>query len=261
MIALEPHESSSTNLSAGTYCVLPPERLRAMLGRQRGTAAAAVLRNVADFLTQRQSAGLPVAELQAQYHGFKVGPSFVGRGYSVEQLLDAAVRSISAFGKADDLVDEEEAKDAPRHTIKTAEFLKTLKRYVAGEDPELKQRFEKVLRPRADLPDLTVDYAYQRWMIQATSLPATKNQAVYALRESQSKLYEIDLIRRHLDGNSVSAVLLINKDVLTDNAANAVQDQARAALDRLQRLAKSDGLEVMEVTSPQEAAQLVEALT
>ncbi len=260
LIALEPHESTQDNLAAGTYCVLQAERLRAMLGRQRGTASLSVLRDVAEFMTQRQAAGLPVAELQAPYHGFKMGPSFVARGYSVVQLLDAAVRSVSAFGSADDLIDEEEAREVPRHTVKTAEFLKTLKRYVAGDDADTKARFEKVMRLNADLPEMTVDYAYHRWLVQATSLPATQKQAVNTLRESQSKLYEIDMIRKHLDGNAVCPVLLINKDVLTDDAPAAVQSQARAMLDRLERLAKASGLETIAVFSPQEAAQQLVAL-
>lgn len=261
LVALEPDESSQTQLSAGTYCVLPVERLRAMLGRQRGNASYGVLRQVADYMTARQQAGLPVSELDSPFHGFALGPTYRARGYSVEQLLDAAVRSITAFGNADDLIDEEDSREKPRHTIKTSEFLAVLKRQVAGEDSDMKARFEKALRPSADLPDLTVDYAFNQWLLQVTSLPATKRQAVNAQRESQSKLYEIDMIRRHMQGNAVHPVLLINSDVLTSSTSEEALNEARSMQDRLSRLAKSEGLDLIEASSAYEAATYVLALT
>lgn len=260
LVSLEPHESSQASLSAGTYSVLAPERLRAMLGRQRGNAALGVLREVADFMTQRQQAGLPVAELQAPFHGFKMGPSFVARGYSVEQLLDAAVRSVSAFGNADDLVDDEDAREAPRHTVKTAEFLKTLKRHVAGDNSDIKSRFERKMRPSSALPDLTVDYSFKHWMVQITSLPTTPKQASHAQREAQSKLYEIDLLRKSMDGNHVSPILLINEDALSGGNPLQETDEAVRMLDRLRLLAKTDGIELMGASSPEAAAGLVLAL-
>lgn len=260
LVALEPHESSATTLAASTYCVLPPERLRAMLGRQRGNAAQGVLREVAAFMTHRQMAGLPVADLEAPFKGFTVGPAFVARGYSIEQLLDAAVRSVSAFGKADDLIDEEESPEPARHTVKTAEFLKTLKRQVAGDNAHIKARFEKVLHLSQNLPELTVDYAFEKWMVQVTSLPATPKQAVHTLRESQSKLYEIEMIRRHLQGNAVTPVLLINEDVLYSQPNELASRQAHSMLERLQLLAQSNGLEVLRTSSAYEAAELVVAL-
>ena len=260
LVAMEPHEKSQATLSPGTYSVLPSERLRAMLGRQRGTSAHGILREVASFMTLRQQAGLPVGELQAPFHGFTIGPTMVARGYSVEQLLDAAVRSVSAFGSADDLIEDEEPPQAARHTVKTAEFLKTLRRYVAGDSADLKARFEKVMRPSQDLPELTVDYAFNRWMVQVTSLPATKKQATNTMRESQSKLYEVETIRRAMEGNGISPVLLVNEDVLHNQPSESAQHEARSMLDRLQRLARSSGLEVLQAGSVDEAATLVSAL-
>jgi len=232
-----------------------------MLGRQRGNATHGVLKEVAEYLTHRQQAGVPLEQLQAQFHGFKLGPTAIARGYSREQLIDAAVRTISAFGKADDLFEEEEAREAPRHTIRTAEFLKTLKREVAGDDPAIKARFEKVLKPSHDLPELTVDYAFRHWMLQITSLPATPKQAAHALRESQSKLYEIDMIRKNMEGNVIAPVLLVNEDVLYNLPSSSAEDEARKMLDRLERLAKSNGLEMLRSASAFEAADAVAALS
>ncbi|MGJ7490204.1 hypothetical protein [Variovorax sp. ZT4R33] len=260
LVALEGHPSSEIKLSPGTHSILPIERLRAMLGRQRGNSAHGILREVAEFLTHRQQAGVPMEQLQAQFHGFTLGPASVARGYDLDQLVNAAVRSVSAFGQATDLVNDEEAREAPRHTVRTAEFLKTLKREVAGDDADIKSRFEMTLKPSQELPELTVDYAFRRWMVQITSLPATPRQAVHALRESQSKLYEIDVIRKNMEGNMIMPVLLINEDVLYNLPTTSAEDEARTMLDRLTLLAKSSGLEILQSASAFEAADLVAAL-
>lgn len=260
LVAVEPDAESRSLVSAGTYSVLPLPRLRALLGAQRGNAAHGVLRRAAEFMTLRQQAGLPLDELEAPFHGFTIGPKLRSRGYGIDQLLDAAVRSVSAFGSPDALVDEDETPEKPRHTIKTQEFLQAVRRQVAGDDPERRARFERSLQPRVDLPELTVDYAWRQWLLQITSLPGTKRQAVNTLRESQSKLYEIDMIRRHMQGNTVKPVLLINTDALNGAASDEATQEASAMLDRLQRLAKAEALDVIEAASPMEAAEHVSAL-
>lgn len=260
LVAVEMHEASSEVLTAGTYCVLPQDRLRSMLGRQRGTAAFGILKQAAEYMTRRQQAGIPISKLDAPFHGFVVGPASVARGYNVEQLLDSAVRSVSAFGRADDLMDEEDSRVQPRHTVKTAEFLKTLKRTVAGDDESVKARFEKALQPNEDLPVLTVDYAWHQWMVQATSLPATPKQASHSQREAQSKLFEIEMLRRHMGGNKISPVLLVNSDVLTVTLSESAEVEAKSMLDRLKRLAHTNDLELIEASSVFEAADIVNAL-
>lgn len=257
LIALEPDERSTTVLSSGTHCVLSAERLRALLGKQRGQAAHGVLKQTAEYMTHRQQAGLPIAELDTPFHGFTIGPELHARGYSIEQLLDAAVRSVSAFGSANELIEDEEPSEKPRHTVKTSEFINVVKRYVAGDDPAIKARFDKTLQPGGDLPDLTVDYAYHRWLLQVTSLPSTQRQSVNTLRESQSKLYEIEMIRRHMKDNQVNPVLLVNTDVLLGAAGGVALDEATRMLERLKRLSKAEGLELVESATPSEAASFV----
>jgi hypothetical protein len=257
---LEPHESSTHAVTAGTYAILPPERLRAMLGRQRGNASHNVLREVASYMTERQMAGMPITELDSPFKGFVVGPTALARGYNIEQLLNAAVRTVSAFGSAEDLVDEEDSQETPRNTVRTAEFLRALKRWVAGEDKEIGARFDRKLSVPAQHLDVTVDYAYKRWMLQVTSLPATPRQAMHAQREAQSKLYEIDKLRRGMDGNEIEPILLVNEDVLTGSLNEASKAQARMMLARMQQLSKADGLQLLTAANAQEAATLVNAL-
>lgn len=261
LIAIEPDERSLEALSSGTHVVIPPERLKAMLGRQRGIASFGVLKEVAEFMTTCQIAGQKLEGLETPFTGFSVGAPMLARGYGINQLLDAAIRTVSAFGVADELLDEAEPIGLNRNTVKTAEFIRSIRRQVAGDDEQLKARFEKRLKPKNGFPDLTVDYAFNQWMVQVTSLPTTPRQAMHSLREAQSKLYEIDLIRRGMDGNQVSPILLVNEDALVSSTTNQAKDQANQMLERLKQLAISDDLELVETTTPEEAARMILALT
>ena len=257
IVALESDGRSKQPIPAGAHVVLPGERLRAMLGRQRGTASAGVLAETAEFLTSCQASGQSIEGLELPFRGMTLGPVLIARGYSVDQMIDAAVRAVSAFGVADDLLDDSDEISVARNTVKTAEFLRSLRRYVAGEDEDLKARFEKRLKPRAGLPDLTVDYSFKQWMVQVTSLPVTPRQAIHSLREAQSKLYELDLIRRSMDGNEVSAILMVNEDALVTATTSQQKDQAAQMLERLKKLAKTDELELVETETPEEGAKVL----
>lgn len=260
LISIEPDARSTLPIPPGTHVVIPADRVRAMLGRQRGTASSALLNEIAEFMTACQLAGQSLEKLDVPFVGLKVGPSMVARGYSVDQLIDSAVRSVSAFGNADDLLDDGEGTSSSRNTVKTAEFLRSVRRYVAGDDDQVKARFEKKLKPKNGLPDLTVDYAFNKWMVQVTSLPTTPRQAVHSIREAQSKLYELDLIRRGMEGNAVSPILMVNEDAFLTATTTQQRDQAEQMLSRLKQLAKSDVLELVETSSPEEAAQVILAL-
>ena len=138
LISIEPHESTEVIVSAKTYCVLSPERLVALVGRQRGNASRGVLQEVADYMSTQQAAGMPLTDLAPPFHGFTVAPPLICRGYDIDQVLNAAVRSVSAFAHADAMLEEESAAETPRSTVRTTEFIKTMKRYVAAEDPEVR---------------------------------------------------------------------------------------------------------------------------
>lgn len=261
LVAMEPHESSLQSLTAGTYSVIQPARLRAMLGRQRGAAAQGVLREAAEFMSSRQRAGLPLSELRAPFHGFSVGPTFVARGFSIEQLLDAAVRSVTAFGTADEMIDEEEARAAPRHTLKTAAFLGLLKRSLSADDENLRDRFERKLILPGDVPEVTVDYAFERWIVQVTSLPATQKQAVNAQREAQSKLLELEIARRAMEGNAVAPVLLVNEDALSPSGSEEAREEALRMQDRLKQLSRSFDTGLLHAGSAEQGAELLRGLS
>lgn len=248
-------------MAAKTYCVLSPERLNTLLGKQRGNASKGVLQQVGDFMSAQQSAGMPLADLEPPFHGFVVAPQMICRGYDVDQLLNAAVRSVSAFAHADAMIEEEAVTETPRSTVRTSEFIKTMKRHVAGENSEVRARFDRRFRPRGSELDLTIDYAFNRWVVQVTSLPATERQAYHGMREAQSKLFEIGLLREVMDGNDFSPILLVNEDVLVHGPSDQAIAHATRMLNRLSELAKYRHVELVQVSTPEEGAEKVKALT
>lgn len=260
MIAIEPHEGTSHAVSAGTHVVLQATRLRAMLGRQRAGSALGVLREAAEFMTTRQRAGLPLVDLRPPFRGLEMGPAFVVKGRSVEQLLDAAVRNVTAFGTAEDLIDDEEVSIAPRHTVHTTAFLGRVRRLLSVDDDVFKDRFERKLQLPGDTPEVVVDYAFERWMVQVASLPSTARQAINAQREAQSKLFELELVRKAMDGNKFEPVLLINEDALMCPSSNEAEDHAAALRDRLVQLAKNCGTSLMHAQTAERGAELLREL-
>lgn len=259
VISLEASPTSTQTIPAGSYVVIAPDRLRAMLGRQRGMASAGVLNEVAQFLTHHQASGIAIDHLELPFRGLSLGPIQAVRGYSIHQLVDAAVRTVSAFGNAEDLFVDENSI-VPRHTIKTKQFLKSLCRHVAGDDKKLKERFDYRFQTNQGQPEMTIDYAFKQWMVQVTSLPVTPRQAMHSLREAQSKLYELDQIRKGMIGNAISPILMVNEDALAGATTAEQRDQAMQMLERLQKLAVTDELELIQAADAEAGARVLLAL-
>ncbi len=106
LIDIEPELGACFILTPAAHIVLPPKRLKAMLGAARGESAFGILREVADFLTIRLTAGLPLEDLQAPFQGFTIGKARSIRGFNVEQLITAAVQMVSALGSADEVLED-----------------------------------------------------------------------------------------------------------------------------------------------------------
>ena len=180
----------------------------------------------------------------------------------MDQLLETAVRSVSAFGLADEMIEDEEAAatETLRSTLKTAQFLRQLRRHVAGDDANLRSRFNKRLKLGDALPEVTIDYAFNEWMVQVTSLPATQKQSSNTIKESQSKLFEIELLRDAMLDTPLRPVLLVNEDILAHSPSDAARDEAARMLDRLRKLTSSRSVDLIEAPTPESAAKLVRAL-
>lgn len=251
LVAVEPHPSTQQAVAAATYPVITAPRLRQLLGSQRGPAARQVLEQCAGYMTERQAAGVPISELTALFAGFELGPVMVARAHTCEQLLDATVRSLSAFGSAEELTREDEARPAPRHMPRTREFLAQWRRLAQQQYPDAETRFDVPVRT-LDQGDtaVTIDYAHGPVAAQVTSLPTTSRQAENAEQETMAKLYELDVARDVLNGQLFSPYLVINVAVLQQHWSDEAQRHALAARDRLQRLASFRKVPVLEVMSP-----------
>jgi hypothetical protein len=255
LVSIENDTQSARPISSGSHVVLSIDRLRSMLGKQRGSASAGVLLEVAAYLTNCQENGAPIDQLVLPFQGLTFGPVMPVRGYTADQLLNAAVRTVSAFGSADSILDDEPIE--PRNSVKTTAFLRSLKRYVAGDDELVKARFDKRLTPKEGLPDVTIDYAFKQWMVQVTTLPVTHRQAAHAQREAQSKLYELDLVRRVMDDNKINPMLMVNEDALTTAINDEQRDQALQMLERLRQLSRKDGLDLVETNDAEQGAKVL----
>lgn len=260
LIAVQAHENTAQAIAPATYPVISEQRLRQLLGRQRGTSAAGILRECANFMTQRQQAGLPIEEVRPLFKGFDIGPVMVARAWSVDQLLDAAVRSVSAFGSADEMIEEEEARQSPRHTIRTREFLTQLRRIFVGHDKAYATRFDVPLKI-PDVPDVVIDYADGPLAVQVTSLPVTPRQAENAEREAQAKLFQLDVARKQMAANAFRPTILFNTDALAEASGAEAKRLAERTRERLHAFAKYEGIAVLEAQNPSVAASLLDAHT
>lgn len=259
LLAIEPALESAHELPPGTYPVLKPERLRAIFGRQRGDAAIGVMAECAQFMSSSQLAGDSLEQLKPLFRGFTLGPIQQARAYSVSQLLDAAVRTVSAVASADDMMIESEAV-RPDQTRRTAEFLRQVRRGFAAGDDDKQRRFHVRLQ-RHNAPEVWIDYADGPLVLQAATVPASANQAPPAEAELKSKLLDLEVVRAEFEGNRMLPTLLLNTRALHEPANAESLTLARSAHDQFLRYADWAKLRVFEVATPADAVTALESLS
>ena len=247
LICVEPHGPNQLHIDRATYPVLSQERLRQLLGRQRAASATGVLEACASFMTERQRHGSPIVELRPLFQSFTVGPAMVARANSVPQLLDAAVRSVSAFGSAEQIAGTTRP-EALRHTIRTAEFLRAIKTTLSSSDSRYENSFDVPLT-LAGVEDITIDFAAGPLLVQMTSLAATKRQADRTKQEVQSKIFELDLARREMSEAGVQPALLINMDAMSASPSSEPYEWAARTHERVKRVAEASGVRMFEAPS------------
>lgn len=260
LLCVEPSPECTDELRPGTYPVLKPERLRALFGRQRGDAAAGVMAECAQYMSSAQATGVPIEELRPLFRGFALGPVHQARAYSVSQLLDAAVRTVSAVASADDMLIEAET-DRPDQTRRTAEFLRQVRRAYAAGDDDLQRRFRVRLQREQSAPEVWVDYADGPVVLQVASIPATPNQAHPAEAELKSKLLDLEVVRAEFDGNHIIPTLLLNTRALEEPVNNAGLEVARSAHAQFLRYAEWAKLRVLQVATPAAAVHALDELS
>jgi hypothetical protein len=260
LLCIVPEEGSSTLLSPGAHTVLSEKRLRALLGSERGGSAHGILRACAEFMTQRLAAGLPLEEVKPLFRGFEVGATIKVRGFSVEQLLDAAVRSLSAFGSSAELVDE--VAIAPNHsTPTTRSFLDRVQRVVAARAPDLSKHFGPTLKLPDGSTEIVVDFARNRHLVQFASLPGSRGQVANMKREYDSKLLGAITARSHVTAMT-EPLIVVNVQALRGAGDDEqVRTTAQQTLASFGALAKLHQVDLREADTEEEAAGLLEGLT
>jgi len=259
LLSVEPERTSDDELLAGTYPVLKVDRLRTIFGRKRGDAAAGVMQECAQYMTQRQQAGVPLDELKPLFSGFILGPVYQARAYSIDQLLDAAVRTVSAFGTAEEILAENEPA-RPGQTKGTAEFLREVRRVFAGNDEMRQRRFHVKLQREQSGPELWIDYASGHRFIQAASVPGSTKQAHPAESELKAKLLDLEVLRDEFKGNAFEPAILLNIRSLESPTSNEAFNVAKHSHEQFKRYADWAKLRIIEVSTPSAAAEALERL-
>jgi hypothetical protein len=259
LLCVEPTEFEE-RLAPRAYSLLGVERLRGLLGRHRGEAAASGIAECAQYMTERMTRGVPIEHVEPLFHSFIAGPVQIARAYSVEQLVDAAVRTLTIFGSAAEvfLPDEEASRDGV--TRRTSAFIRQLRRTFAGGDDDLQRRFHVKLQREQSAPAVYVDYANGPVVMQVASVPASPNQAPPAEAELKAKILDLEVVRREFDGNQIEPLLMLNVHSLREPLDEDVLKISTSAHDQIRRYADWAKLRVIEVSSASEAAKELEAL-
>lgn len=259
LLSVEPAESPVDELLPGTYAVLRPERLRAIFGRRRGEAAAGVMRECASYMTARQLAGVKLEALAPLFGGFAMGPVFQARAYSVDQLLDAAVRTVSAVASAADILADTDLSQ-PGQTRRTADFLKEVRRLFSDGDDLRQRRFHVRMQRERSAPEVWVDYAADYRIVQAASVPGSAKQLPPAELELKSKLLDLEVVRDEFGSNRFEPALLLNVRSLQEPVDDEGLKVARQAHEDFKRFAAWAKLRIIEVASARDAARELAAL-
>ena len=251
ILLVSPDVNSSALLTPAAHVVLNSRRLKAMLGAQRGESALGILNEAAAFMTQRLLAGEGLQFCKPPFRHFSVGEVRQARGFTAEQVLDAAVQSVAAFGSADDII--EEVLSTPNtSTLTTREFLQRVQVAFAPADDERRKRFGRAVATSAG--DIIIDYVHQKHFVQFTTAPITERQEPFMRKEAEAKLLELLTVHQTVMGTQSVPSLVINAAPLQ---AAAPSTEARRVADRtlhfFRALASAHHVEAVQVSSHEEA--------
>lgn len=258
LLAIKSNETSSVLFPPKAYSILPEKRLVSMLGKSRGASAHAILFESAKYLSDRLQAGLNLLDALPPFAGFTIGCVRRSSGYSIQQILESATRSVSAFGSIEDIFPDE--PEVARHATTTREFLARVRKSEFGT--RVKERFNKKLRVSSideNAPEVTIDYCYEKFIVQATSLPSNNYHDLDLRKEAESKLFEIVNLRT-LAKNDWHPKLFLNVEAIelaTNDASRQIASKARSVVEYF---ANAQDVDVVPVTSADDAIAKLSAL-
>ncbi|NHQ93345.1 hypothetical protein [Janthinobacterium lividum] len=253
LVAIEP-ELGSSDLTPTAHLILPLKRLKAMLGIARGSSAHGILGHVADFMTSRLNAGLTLEELDAPFGGFTIGNPRSIKAFSEEQVISGAVQMVSALGDVEDILEAD--INQRRSSATTLAFLRSVQADFSVDHKERRKRFFKRFSPDGTR-QVTLDYAYEKWLVQFASLPSTLGQAPYLAKEAESKILELITARKFVN-TSTESVLIINRQPMLEFSGE-LRKLADDSNSQFSWLAQEHGVRPIEVTSKHEAVSALES--
>ncbi|WP_233411926.1 hypothetical protein [Paraburkholderia kururiensis] len=230
-----------------------------MIGAKRAASAYGIMRHVAEFMQQQMLRGRPLEEVIAPFDGFTVGRTTRIRGYSSKQLIDTAIRTLSAFGTRGSFDDDDDA--GQRNSVPTRQFLRTLRSVFAQDDDERRARFNRSIAVSGSA-EMTIDYAHDRYLVQVTSLPQTAPHLIALQKEAESKILELDITAGLLRSEQAPcrASLLVNSAPLAQAETREARQLANELLNRLRFVSDRKGIVLHPVQDPGEAAQILEEI-
>jgi hypothetical protein len=256
LIAVTPNEATQLLTQPKTYITLPLKRLTNLLGHTKGTSAFGILQQAALFLSERLEAGLQLEDAIPPFVGFSVGKIKRSSGWSITQVLHAAVSSVSALGTAEEMI-VEEFEDSP-HIANTRTFLNNIKHGISSIDKSFETRFNKRLQ-LPDLPEITIDYSHNNLLVQVASLPISAKHAPHAIREAESKLFLMDLAVAEMSTVKTYPKLLINAESTLHHKTEADSSLANEFLKRFRIFAQKKNTEIFTANSTESAIHFLEA--
>lgn len=259
LLCIEPTLESTALLAPGVHVILNEKRLRPMLGSERAGSAVGIFRACAEFMAKRLLAGAALEDLQPLFKGFEIGTPIKIKGFGPEQLIDAAVRTMSAFASSADIADE--VASAPnKSTPTTRVFLDKVQRMVSLRSPSLAKHFALTLALPEANTEISVDYARNRHVVQFASLPMNERQDGNMRREYESKLFEAITARQHVNA-LIEPLLVINVRALAESEdALAARGLAERCLADFRAFAHIHRMTVCEAKTEEEAAFALERL-
>lgn len=258
IVLIAPDDNSTRLLSPGAHVVVNARRLKAMLGSERGESALGILNQAAQFMGRSLYVGCSLEECTAPFKHFSTGTARRARGFTAEQILDTAVRSVAAFGSTEDLL-EDFVESANHSTATTREFLQRVQTAFAPAEDARRRRFLRPVSTAAG--DVTIDYVYEKHLVQFATAPLTIRQAQNMRREAESKMLETLTVQRTVMDNQGAAKLIINTAQLYTGAlSNDAHQIAQASIAHYDAMAALHGFGTMQVSTHEDAVLALNAL-
>ncbi|NIF78902.1 hypothetical protein F3J20_16160 [Paraburkholderia sp. Cy-641] len=234
-----------------------PRQLKAMIGSRRASSALGILHHVSEFMRDQILSGSALDNVIAPFDGFAIGKLMRVRGYSSKQVVDTAIRTLSAFGSRESYDEDEETPQ--RNSVPTRQFLRSLRSVFAREDEERRGRFNKNVTVGGSAP-MTIDYAHEKHLVQVTSLPQSEPHLIALQKEAESKILELDITATLLrsDRAPTHSSLLINTASLERADSREARKVANELLERLRFMSEQKSMTLLQARDPFEAAKILD---